>query len=87
MANHDISWVLGAHVRFGSLDFIVAGGGELSWSHAAIQSLPSNGLYHERLGRQLDVSHGPWESRRSSIASPLPTAIAWRDLLERGVSH
>ena len=63
MANDDISWVLGTHVRFGCLDFIIAGGGELSWSHAAIQSLPSNGLYHDRLGRQLDVSHGPWESR------------------------
>jgi len=63
MANHDISWVAGAHMRFGSLDFIITGRGDLAWSHAAIQSLPSNGHYHERLGRQLDVSHGPWESR------------------------
>jgi len=63
MANHDISWVPGAHMHFGSLDFIITGRGDLAWSHAAIQSLPSNGHYHERLGRQLDVSHGPWESR------------------------
>jgi hypothetical protein len=29
MASRGISWVLGAHVRFGSLDFIVATEGEL----------------------------------------------------------
>ena len=29
MANHDVSWVLGAHVRFGDLDFIVSVEGEL----------------------------------------------------------
>ena len=50
MANHDISWVLGAHVRFGNLDFIITVGGELVWAHAALQSLPSIGLDHERLG-------------------------------------
>ena len=49
MANHDISWVPGAHVRFGSLDFIVMVGGELALAHAAIQSLPSIGLNYERL--------------------------------------
>ena len=63
MANHAISWVLGAHVRFGGLDFIITVGGELVRAYTAIQSLPSIGPDHERLGRQLDVSHGPWESR------------------------
>ena len=41
MANHAISWVPGAHVRFGDLDFIVMVGGELALAHTAIQSLPS----------------------------------------------
>ena len=44
---------------FGSLDFIITVGGELVQAHAAIQSLPSIGLDHERLGRQLGVSLGP----------------------------
>ena len=44
IASHDISWVLGAHVCFGSLDFIITVGGELALAHAAIQPLPSIGL-------------------------------------------
>ena len=51
MANHNISWVLGAHVHFGNLDFIITVGGELVRAYTAIQSLPSIGLNHERLGR------------------------------------
>ena len=51
MANHDIRWVPGTHVRFESLDFIITVGGELALAHAAIQSLPSVGLNHERLER------------------------------------
>ena len=49
MASHGISWVLGAHVHFGDLDFIVMVGGELALSHVAIQSLPSIGLDYGRL--------------------------------------
>ena len=41
MANHAIIWVLGAHVRFGDLDFIVTVVGELALAHLTIQSLPS----------------------------------------------
>ena len=59
MASHDISWVLGAHVRFGNLNFIITVGGELALAPTAIQSLPSIGLNYERLERQLDVSLGP----------------------------
>ena len=44
MASHAINWVLGAHVCFGDLDFIVMVGGELALAHAAIQPLPSIGL-------------------------------------------
>ena len=65
MDNHNISWVLGAHVRFGSLDFIITVGGELVRAHAAIQSLPSIGLDQERLGRQLGVSLGPQQSEEN----------------------
>ena len=65
MANHNITWVLGAHVHFGSLDFIIMVEGELVWAHTAIQSLPSIGLDHERLGRQLGVSLGPQQSREN----------------------
>ena len=59
MASHGISWVPGAHVRFGDLDFIVMVGGEVALAHAAIQSLPSIGLNHKRIERQLGVSLGP----------------------------
>ena len=51
MASHDISWVPGAHVRFGDLDFIITVGGELALAHAAIQPLPSIGLDYGRLGQ------------------------------------
>ena len=44
MACHSISWVLGAHMRFGDLDFIITVGEELALAHAAIQPLPSIGL-------------------------------------------
>ena len=59
MASHDISWVLGAHVRFGDLDFIITVGGELALAHTGIQPLPSIILNYERLERQLGVSLGP----------------------------
>ena len=49
MANHDISWVPGAHVRFGDRDFIVTLGGELALAHAAVQSLPSVNFSYRRL--------------------------------------
>ena len=51
MANHAISWVLGAHVHFGDLDFIVMVGGELALAHVTIQSLPSIGSSYGRLER------------------------------------
>ena len=63
MASHEISWVSGAHVHFGNLDFIVMVGGELALAHATIQSFPSIGLNYERLERQLSVSLGPQQSR------------------------
>ena len=65
MANHNVSWVLGAHVRFGSLDFVITMGGELVRVHTAIQSIPSISLDHERLGCWLGVSLGPQQSRES----------------------
>ena len=51
MANHAISWIPGAHVRFGDLDFIVMVGGELAVAHLTIQPLPSIGLNYGRLER------------------------------------
>ena len=44
MASHGISWVLGAHVCFGGLDFIITTEGELAQAPAAVQSLHSAGL-------------------------------------------
>ena len=49
MASHGISWVPGAHVRFGNLDFIVTLEGELALAHTVAQSLPSVNLSHQRL--------------------------------------
>ena len=71
MANYDIGWVLGAHVRFGSLDFIIMVGGELVWAHAAIQSLRSSDLDHKRLWCPLGAPLDPRGPGRTSIASPL----------------
>ena len=39
MASHGVSWVLGAHVRFGNLDFIVTIEGELAQAPTAVQPL------------------------------------------------
>ena len=49
MASHRISWVSGAHVHFGDLDFNVMVGGELALAHATIKPLPSIGLNYGRL--------------------------------------
>ena len=49
MASHAISWVLGTHVRFGDLDFIIMVGGELALAHLTIQPLPSIGSGYRRL--------------------------------------
>ena len=44
MASHDVSWVLGVHVRFRNLDFIVTMEGELAQAPTAVQPLHSAGL-------------------------------------------
>ena len=44
MASHDISWVPGAYVRFGNLDFIISTEGELAQVPVAVQTLHSAGL-------------------------------------------
>ena len=44
MASHGISWVPGAHVRFGDLDFIVTAEGELAWALVVVQPFHSAGL-------------------------------------------
>ena len=44
MASHGLSWVPGAHVRFGDLDFIVMTEGELAQAPTAIQPLHSTSL-------------------------------------------
>ena len=59
MASHGISWVPGAHVRFGDLNFIITVGGGLALAHAAIQPLPSIGLNYGRLERQRGIFLGP----------------------------
>ena len=44
MASHGVSWVLGVHVRFGNLDFIVMMEGELARVPVTVQPLHSIGL-------------------------------------------
>ena len=44
MASHGISWVLGAHVRFGDLDFIVMAEEELARVPVVAQPLHSTSL-------------------------------------------
>ena len=44
MASHNVSWVLGMHVCFADLDFIVTMEGELALAPAAIQPLHSTNL-------------------------------------------
>ena len=49
MATDAISWVPGAHVHFGDLDFIVTLEGELALAHTAVQSLSSISFNYGRL--------------------------------------
>ena len=44
MASHGISWVLGAHVCFGDLDFIIMVEGELAWAPVVVQPFHSTGF-------------------------------------------
>ena len=44
MASHGVSWVSGAHMRFGSMDFIVTTEGELAQASVDIQPLHSADL-------------------------------------------
>ena len=44
MASHDLSWVLGAHVCLGDLDFIVTTEEELVRAPATVQPLHSASL-------------------------------------------
>ena len=44
MASRNVSWVLGAHVRFRDLDFIVTTEGELAQAPAAVQPIHSASL-------------------------------------------
>ena len=44
MANHSISWVPGAHVRFGNLDFVITVEGGLAQAPATTQLLHSTSL-------------------------------------------
>ena len=44
MASHGVSWVSGAHVCFGSLDFFITTEGELARAPAPVQLLCSTGL-------------------------------------------
>ena len=44
MASHGVSWVLGAHVRFRNLDFIIMTEGELAQAPAVVQPLHSTSL-------------------------------------------
>ena len=44
MTSHGVSWVPGAHVRFGNVDFIVTLEGELAQVPTAVQPLHSAGL-------------------------------------------
>ena len=63
MVTHAISWVPGAHVYFGNLDFIVTLGGELALTHTAAQPLPSINLSRLRLEGPWGDSLGPQLSR------------------------
>ena len=44
MASHNLSWVPGAHIHFGDLDFIVTTEGELAMAPAAVRPLHSADL-------------------------------------------
>ena len=44
MASHNLCWVLGTHVRFRDLDFIIMMEGELAMATAAIRPLHSASL-------------------------------------------
>ena len=63
MASHDISWVPGAHVRFGDLDFIITTEGELARVPVVVQTLHSTGL--DAITKMLEEL---WVSRREPFS-------------------
>ena len=72
MASHGISWVLGTHMRFGDLDFIVTAEGELAMAPAAVQPLHSASLdaiteAFEELWLYSPVAHAPRSSQLLSF--------------------
>ena len=44
MVSHNVSWVSGARVRFGDLDFIITAEGELAMAPAVVRPLHSASL-------------------------------------------
>ena len=66
MATHAITWVLGTHVHFGDLDFIITLEGELALTHSAAPSLPSINLSRLRLEGPPGNSLGPQSSSEVS---------------------
>ena len=71
MASHGVSWVSGAHVRFGDLDFVVTMEGDLAQAPTAIQPLHSNGLdaiaeVLEELQLHAPEAHAPGETISSA---------------------
>ena len=64
MASHNLSWVLGAHIHFGDLDFIITTEGELAMAPTTIRPLHSAGLDTitealEELWLQAPKAHAP----------------------------
>jgi hypothetical protein len=69
MASHGVSWTLGAHMRFGSLDFFITTEGELARAPTPIQPLRSAGL--DTVVKALEELrlHSPKASSSTSITS------------------
>ena len=72
MANHNVSWVLGVHMRFRDLDFIVTMEGELVIAPAAVRPLHSAGLNAitealEELQLHASKAHAPKVTSSSTL--------------------
>ena len=78
MASHGTSWVLGAHMRFKDLDFIVTVEGELAWVPVVVQPFHSTGL--GAITKRLEElrPHAPEARAPEAASSSTSTTKGWK---------
>lgn len=76
MANHNVRWVLGVHVCFGNLDFVIITEEELVRSSAATQPLLFIGL--NAITKALEELQLPTMEVHAPRKQPTPQPRLWK---------